>query len=32
MVDFMPYFAGIITFMFGVGFFYAISGTAKKVK
>lgn len=24
MIDFIPYFAGIITLLFGLGFFYAI--------
>ncbi len=32
MIDFIPYFAGIITLLFGVGFYYAITSTGKKDK
>jgi hypothetical protein len=30
MTDFIPYFAGIITLLFGVGFYYAITSTDGK--
>lgn len=30
MIDFIPYFAGIITILFGAGFAYAIRGIGKK--
>ncbi len=32
MIDFMPYFAAIITVMFGVGFGYAITYGGEKDK
>jgi hypothetical protein len=25
MIDFLPYFAGLITLLFGIAFFYALS-------
>jgi hypothetical protein len=31
MIDFIPYFAGLITLIFGLGFFLAI-GESKKIK
>ncbi|MFT5251974.1 MAG: hypothetical protein ACI87N_000974 [Flavobacteriales bacterium] len=30
MTDFIPYFAGIITLLFGIAFAYAITTTQKK--
>lgn len=30
MTDFIPYFAGIITLIFGIAFAYAITTTQKK--
>jgi hypothetical protein len=30
MTDFIPYFAGIITVLFGVAFAYALTNTGKK--
>jgi hypothetical protein len=30
MTDFIPYFAGIITLLFGVAFAYALTNTSKK--
>jgi len=32
MVDLIPYFAGLITLLFGVGFYYALSSTGKNDK
>jgi len=32
MIDFIPYFAGIITLLFGAGFAYAITYNSKKGK
>lgn len=29
MIDFIPYFAGIVTILFGLGFFYAIRDKEK---
>ncbi|MFT4599543.1 MAG: hypothetical protein ACI9AU_001295 [Bacteroidia bacterium] len=31
MTDFIPYFAGLITILFGVGFGYAIISVGKQV-
>ncbi|MEZ7500097.1 hypothetical protein QO200_15275 [Flavobacterium sp. Arc3] len=30
MTDFIPYFAGIITLLFGVAFAYALTSTSEK--
>ncbi|CAM2882369.1 hypothetical protein [Flavobacterium frigoris] len=30
MIDFIPYFAGVITLLFGVAFAYALTNTSKK--
>jgi hypothetical protein len=30
MTDFIPYFAGIVTLLFGVGFYFAIEKTKKE--
>ncbi len=30
MIDFIPYFAGIITLLFGIGFAYALWNMGKK--
>ncbi len=30
MIDFIPYFAGIITILFGIGFAYALWNIGKK--
>jgi hypothetical protein len=30
MTDFIPYFAGIITILFGVAFAYALTNTSEK--
>ncbi len=30
MIDFIPYFAGLITLLFGAGFAYAITNSNKK--
>ena len=30
MIDFIPYFAGLITLLFGLGFRYAVVGPDKK--
>ena len=30
MTDLIPYFAGLITLLFGIGFFLAIAETSKK--
>jgi|GEM_PF-2121282 hypothetical protein len=32
MIDFMPYFAAIITVLFGIGFSYAITYGGEKYK
>ncbi len=32
MIDFIPYFAGIVTILFGIGFGYAIKDAAKNSK
>jgi len=32
MINLIPYFAGIITLLFGVGFYYAVAITGKKDK
>lgn len=32
MTDLIPYFAGLITFLFGVGFYFSIDQANKKSK
>jgi len=32
MVDFIPYFAGLITLLFGAGFAYALNNSGSKDK